>query len=184
MSILGCSSADVGQVLETLGFRRERVPSAQTEAVPALVPTDKADATQPTGEAGEPTAGTDGSPESAEIATASDAAGTGSPRENAPAEAKWDEIWRPRRQGRQSDRPRRRRAAGAAQARIEAHPPPPGKEVWRNRRRKHSASGRREDRAGPYSQSAAPPPKPGVDPDSPFAALSSLKAALERQSQE
>jgi hypothetical protein len=32
--------------------------------------------------------------------------------------------------------------------------------------------------------SASPAPKPGIDPDSPFAALSSLKAALEKQSQE
>jgi ATP-dependent RNA helicase SUPV3L1/SUV3 len=45
--------------------------------------------------------------------------------------------------------------------------------------------GGREDRQPRvYRHSASPAPKPGVDPDSPFAALSSLKAALEKQSQE
>jgi ATP-dependent RNA helicase SUPV3L1/SUV3 len=189
MSILGCSSADVGQVLEMLGFRRERVPLAQTEAVAAApaASNEAAEAAQSPAEAGEPTPGNDdGSPEPA-AATESPVAiatCTAPASEAAPAEAKWDEIWRPRRQGRQSDRPRRRHAAPAGQARVDARPPPRGKEVWRSRRSKPGAPGRREDRAGPYRQSAAPAPKPGIDPDSPFAALSSLKAALERQRQE
>src|SRR5262249_48156927 len=100
------------------------------------------------------------------------------------AESKWDEIWRPRRQGRQSERPRRRRAPSAEQGQVEARPQPRGKEGWRNRQRKHGPPARREDRPRPFSQSASPPPKSGIDPDSPFAALSSLKAALERQNQE
>jgi hypothetical protein len=33
-------------------------------------------------------------------------------------------------------------------------------------------------------QSAAPPPKSGVDPDSPFAALYALKLTLEKPTQE
>jgi hypothetical protein len=115
-------------------------------------------------------------------ATIADTTGTEPANESAPAEAKWDEIWRPRRQGRRHD-PRRRHATQAGQTKTEARVAPRGKEVWRNRQRKHGPAGRREA-APPYSQSAAPPPKTGIDPDSPFAALSSLKAALERQSQE
>jgi ATP-dependent RNA helicase SUPV3L1/SUV3 len=191
MSILGCSSADVGEVLQALGFRRERVPLPQIEAGPAEPSTNSAVAAAETaGGAAAPGAGADGAanagpPPSAESAAAADGPSTGPATENEQAEGKWDEIWRPRRQGRQHDRPRRRHAAQAGQAKTEARPPPPrGKEVWRNRQRKPGAAAGRREGGRPYSQSAAPPPKTGIDPDSPFAALSSLKAALERQSQE
>src|SRR5262249_27657898 len=132
-------------------------------------------------------AGANGGPApSAEIATSPEPAGPQPASQTAPAESKWDEIWRPRRQGRQSDRTRRRHAppAGQGQGQVEARPPPRGKEGWGNRQRKHGPPARREDRPRPFSQSAGPPPKSGIDPDSPFAALSSLKAALERQNQE
>jgi len=55
----------------------------------------------------------------------------------------------------------------------------------RHDRRQGHGGGRRDER--PQRQlrhSASPAPKAGVDPDSPFAALSSLKAALEKRGQE
>ena len=188
MSILGCSSADVGEVLQTLGFRRERVPLPQVETAPDGPSADSSVVAEATDAAAAPGAGADGadnaSPRpSAESAAVPDSPGTEPANESAAAESKWEEIWRPRRQGRQHDRPHRRHVAQAGQAKSEARPSPRGKEVWRNRQRKQSPAGRREG-ARPYSKSAAPPPKTGIDPDSPFAALSSLKAALERQSQE
>jgi ATP-dependent RNA helicase SUPV3L1/SUV3 len=109
------------------------------------------------------------------------------PREKTAAEPKVDEVWRPRRQGRQPDRARRRGPV-AEPPKDEAHPRR-GKEARhkrhdRHERRQGPPPGRREDRQRPYRHSASPAPKGGVDPDSPFAALSSLKAALEKQNQE
>jgi len=210
MSILGCSSGNVGEVLQTLGFRLERVAVAPAPLPPengaageaaAAAAAEAADTTPAPGtdanggQPGEP------APAAAAEATAAgadeSAAGVSEPAaspEKAPAEARWDEVWRPRRQGRQHDRPRRRHsdhgAANNAQARqgeqAEGRPGQRGKEVWRDRRqqRKQGPPGRREQRPRTYGHSASPPPKSGIDPDSPFAALSSLKAALERQSQE
>jgi ATP-dependent RNA helicase SUPV3L1/SUV3 len=198
MSILGCSSASVAEVLQTLGFRLERVPLPPAEEASAAAAGDAAIA------AATPSAGVDGAPDGAtplpmEIVavsqdTASEEGGGAEPAgeraEQAPRDAsraaKWDEIWRPRRQGRKSDRPHRRQAPPAGKPEAEARPPARDRQVWRNRRRKQGPEGRRDDRdrTRPRIQSAAPPPKSGIDPDSPFAALSSLKAALERQSQE
>jgi ATP-dependent RNA helicase SUPV3L1/SUV3 len=191
MSILGCSSADVGEVLQTLGFRLERVPvaPAPVENGPAAEP---AEAAEPAGPAAAPSPDADATLGEVAPAEAASTSAEESARDAAepapekrPAEAKWDEIWRPRRQGRQHDRPRRRHGDQAAKSQVEARPAPRGKEVWRSRpQRKQGPPGRREEQQRPYGHSAAPPPKPGIDPDSPFAALSSLKAALERQSQE
>jgi ATP-dependent RNA helicase SUPV3L1/SUV3 len=66
--------------------------------------------------------------------------------------------------------------------RNDRHDRPDGKE---RRHGQHRRDDRREDRQPRlFRHSASPAPKPGIDPDSPFAALSSLKAALEKQSQE
>jgi ATP-dependent RNA helicase SUPV3L1/SUV3 len=194
MSILGCSSANVAEVLQTLGFRLERVPLPQPEEMPATAASDVAPAT-----ASEADGAGDGvtPPPPTEVAAASQDAASDKDvgtveaagekvAGKVPKDAKWDEIWRPRRQGRKSDRPHRRRGPPAGKPEVEARPPRDG-EAWRNRRqRKQGPGGRRDDRdrVRPRIQSAAPPPKSGIDPDSPFAALSSLKAALERQSQE
>jgi ATP-dependent RNA helicase SUPV3L1/SUV3 len=204
MSILGCSSADMAEVLQKLGFRLDRRPLAEAKDAPSEQPAAAEVAASVPG-AGEN--GADGPPASEEIAAASagvgesprsEVAGEDAPREELPrdeavsrekqpADAKWDEIWRPRGRGRQADRQRRRRGPpkGQQQAEKAASPLRGKKEGWRNRReRGQGPPGRGEDRPRPYRQSAAPPPKAGIDPDSPFAALSSLKAALERQSQE
>jgi len=184
MSILGCSSSDVGEVLQKLGFRLERVPLAQTEDEPAADLTAAPLAGPIAGEAN----GKGLPPPSTAIAAPTGEDRVGGRAEplgkKEPTEPKWDEIWRPRRRGRQPDRARQGRRAPTGPPEKTAVPPR-GKEVRRNRREgRHGAARRREERPRPYSQSAAPAPKTGIDPDSPFAALSSLKAALERQGQE
>src|SRR5262245_20780651 len=208
MSILGCSSGGVAEVLQTLGFRLERVPLPKVEEVPAAPAatarpaTDAATGAATTDAAVETSAGADAAASDALVAPTEVAEPSGEevarpigerPSEKAPKEAKearWDEIWRPRRQGRKPDRPRRRRGAPAPTAKPEAEAARPqqrDREAWRGQRqRKQGPGGGRDDRdrTRPRMQSAAPPRKTGVDPDSPFAALSSLKAALERQSQE
>src|SRR5262245_43225613 len=207
MSIMGCSSGGVAEVLQTLGFRLERVPLPKVEEVPAPAATapaatDAATGVATTDGAVETSAGADAAASDVPVAPTEVAEPSGEeaarptgerPSEKAPKEAKearWDEVWRPRRQGRKSDRPRRRRGALTPTGKPEAEAARPqqrDREAWRGRRqRKQGPGGRRDDRdrTRPRIQSAAPPPKTGVDPDSPFAALSSLKAALERQSQE
>jgi ATP-dependent RNA helicase SUPV3L1/SUV3 len=114
-------------------------------------------------------------------------------------ELKPDEVWRPRRQGRRFERPRRH--GGASEEPKEQTRPHGGQEARhtdakrkedrrprpdRHERpeRRQGSGGRREDRPRVFRQSASPTPPAGIDPDSPFAALISLKAALEKQSQE
>jgi ATP-dependent RNA helicase SUPV3L1/SUV3 len=120
-------------------------------------------------------------------------------KEKAVTELRLDEVWRPRRQGRRFERPRRH--DGASEAPKEQTRAPGGqetrqKDTKRNegRRQRHdrhdrherrqASGGRREDRPRVFRQSASPTPPAGIDPDSPFAALISLKAALEKQGQE
>jgi len=262
MSILGCSSSDVGEILHKLGFRLERVPLAPTEEKP---PPGAAEAPAAEGTAaGEGLAGTEvaspageaGPAAPAESASASESDAAGEPLasdaavaleeagaaaeaalgeaapaqvpeppgektpERTAAEPRLDEIWRPRRQGRHPDRARRRAAGAAEPAKEDARPRRGGKEGRQGeartgdhqpggrpggdgrhgegrpkegrphkrhdrQERRQGAPGRREDRPQrPFRHSASPAPKAGIDPDSPFAALSSLKAALEKQSQE
>ena len=123
------------------------------------------------------------------------------------AEPKLDEIWRPRRQGRHQDRAKRRFAGAgepAKDAKDEARPARRGSKDGRQDESRHKDSrqhkgherrDRHERRQGPparrderpqrsFRHSASPATKGGIDPDSPFAALSSLKAALEKQSQD
>ena len=107
-----------------------------------------------------------------------------------PPEAKWDEIWRPRRQGRQFKRPEREKRTPHKPQEESTRGPraKKGRPDHRERRREgppqRRDGQRRDDRPRPYQHSAAPAPKGGIDPDSPFAALSSLKAALEKRSQD
>jgi ATP-dependent RNA helicase SUPV3L1/SUV3 len=225
MSILGCSSSDVGEILHKLGFRLERTaaprsaeekrtpeaaaPPADAAAPPADaapeaadVPAGAASDTEPpaafdgvAGDAAETAGGTppSGGAEEAQ-AEAVAAVPAEASREKSAGEARPDEIWRPRRHGRQPDGGRRRAAASAEPAKDEAHPrrgkEGRGKEGRHHRHERHErrqGGGRREareERQRPFRHSASPAPKPGIDPDSPFAALSSLKAALEKQSQE
>jgi ATP-dependent RNA helicase SUPV3L1/SUV3 len=254
MSILGCSSSNVGEVLQELGFRLERVPvrpepakaelapapteaaSAAPDAAPAVETPPEA-ATEvngavaadenrlPTTSLAPETAAAETSGEATAVEIAATAGDPGLPadatsQEQPAVESKFEEVWRPRRQGRHHDRERGRRRGGppasAEPAREAREPretkdsaghPRRGKDVRKDDRQardgrpkrndrgdRHDRPDRKDRRHGPghredrqpraFRHSASPAPKPGIDPDSPFAALSSLKAALEKQSQE
>ena len=130
----------------------------------------------------------------------------------AEAEIKWEEIWRPRRRGRAVEGERREKRAATAptseapkqhrprpqqgyRARTEPKPVPstPAAGAGENRRTerrdprrdgaKHGKP-RREERPRVPLQASPPGRKGGFDPDSPFAALSSLKAQLDKRTQE
>jgi ATP-dependent RNA helicase SUPV3L1/SUV3 len=249
MSILGCSLSGVGEVLQTLGFRMERVSAPRAEAKPAEEPAavpaaaaeapaapaaaaEEAPATPATVDAAAaPAAVADGDAESGEappgsadaeapeaetVATAPEAAaGEGGATESVPAaavpaaepprqkekavtELRPDEVWRPRRQGRRFERPRRHGASdepkeqaperGGQEARQADARRKEGRRPRHDRHERHErrqgSGGRREDRPRVFRQSASPAAPAGIDPDSPFAALISLKAALEKQNQE
>jgi ATP-dependent RNA helicase SUPV3L1/SUV3 len=113
---------------------------------------------------------------------------------------RWEEIWRPRRRGRPveagAERPKRvprpprknviQQAAGPAQQREAKDK---DREKDRPRRHQHQQGRRggptrREERTRLPMQASPPPSKATFDPDSPFAALSSLKAAMEKRSQD
>ncbi|MGE3064533.1 MAG: helicase-related protein [Hyphomicrobiaceae bacterium] len=136
------------------------------------------------------------------------------PAEAGKDEPQFEEIWRPRRRGRphpakrpparrqpaaapSSDQPQarpdpRREAPDRPQATKEQrreredarHKPKPQHRHRPDQRRKGGPGrGDREERR-PLVHTAAPPRGAAADADSPFAALSSLKAALEKRSQE
>jgi ATP-dependent RNA helicase SUPV3L1/SUV3 len=289
MSILGCSSSNVGEVLQELGFRPERVPvrPEPPPAAPEVAATPRPAATDvaPTAETAAATVadGANGAeaaavaespPPAADSAAAAEtvvadgsgtvaaeastavvaaapekatAEATASADAKSAAEPKFEEVWRPRRQGRHHERERGRRRGPPAAAEA-SKDPGEGKDAASeaasengHQRRQEARDGRprrhdrhdrhghdrrdgqdrqgdrprdrhgdrqsdrqgrpdrKERRHGPHGSSrrddrrddrqprlfrSAPAPKPGIDPDSPFAALSSLKAALEKQSQE
>jgi ATP-dependent RNA helicase SUPV3L1/SUV3 len=114
------------------------------------------------------------------------------PPEAAPVQ-KWEEIWRPRRRGRAPEPERHRQPAAAAQEPDEAvrRPKPkpgrrPGKGKSPHRREPHREGGKQRREEGRRMQLHASPPaaRGTVDPDSPFAALGSLKAAMEKRGQD
>jgi ATP-dependent RNA helicase SUPV3L1/SUV3 len=104
-------------------------------------------------------------------------------------EEQWEEVWRPRRKGRTfetaSERHGQQRArqpdkAPAQEVRHKSGSPggkPRGKRPDRRR-------GGERERPRPHLHASAPPSKATFDPDSPFAALSSLKAQMEKRSQD
>jgi hypothetical protein len=107
-----------------------------------------------------------------------------------PWEEAWEEVWRPRRKGRTFE-------AGAARHRHERAPSLETAAAQEARLKSGShggkARGRRPDlrrgggereRPRPHLNASVPPAKATFDPDSPFAALSSLKAQLEKRSQD
>jgi hypothetical protein len=59
-----------------------------------------------------------------------------------------------------------------------------GKGPLRRRDHRRKGSNQRDERSRPHLQASPSPPKAAFDPDSPFAALSSLKAAMDKRSQE
>jgi ATP-dependent RNA helicase SUPV3L1/SUV3 len=222
MSILGCSAAELGNVLKALDFwveRRRVVAPAPGDAPPAKPlgetsesPGEAAAAPAAEGSASEPAAPAEAAPPSsapepvdaveqtpgAEPGTESAVEVAAAPAE--PPEEKWEEIWRPRRKGRSfeagADRQKRARqpahkdhlhrrpAAGEAPAHQAKPAQPADKGQHGRRHQRRNGPGKREERVRMPLQASPPSPKAAFDPDSPFAALSSLKAAMEKRSQE
>jgi len=137
MSILGCSAEELGEVLKALGFRLERRPIATAPAAaPAAATPEAAEAP-----AGETVAGVDTAPseaaaepasaaaepvaEATPSAEAPEAATPPAPEavaeSAAPAEPKFEEIWRPRRHQRSERRDGPRRDQGREHGRDRRH---------------------------------------------------------------
>ena len=207
MSILGCSADELGHVLKSLGFWAERklVPPEVKPSEPVEAPAPAEDAAAAAGIVSNGAAEVaiedprDEAPPQAVEAAAADGIAAPAPSTVEPAVERWEEIWRPRRKGRAFDRPERdkrpnraRHKGGApASEGRGAHDPtprtmPPEGKGGPPRRRDHRRKGpqHRDDRPRPHAQASPPAPKAAFDPDSPFAALSSLKAALEKRSQD
>jgi ATP-dependent RNA helicase SUPV3L1/SUV3 len=202
MSILGCSAGELGNVLQALGFRLDRVRVAPVTGNTATASTGTSEEpTQPQahasapeerppaseGPAIEPSASPSetGSPAAAELPAAMSSAPTAEP---APAEeAKWDEIWRPRRHGRRPQRHQRSAHGRHGPSGEQAHQSStkPKRSGRPDKRERHSGSRatRVDSRPRPLVQSASPPKTAGPEADSPFAALHALKLALEKPSQ-
>jgi ATP-dependent RNA helicase SUPV3L1/SUV3 len=191
MSILGCSADELGHVLKALGFWAERrlavaTPGTGTSAVSTNGAATAADAPHDTPAKppeGIPQEGTSQSPLESAEATIADA----SPQPAAePAVEKWEEVWRPRRKGRAFERPAGKKSETLRRAQNLTPPSVRQDAKGPLRRRDHRRKGphARDDRARPHSQGTSSPAKPTFDPDSPFAALSSLKAALEKGGQD
>jgi ATP-dependent RNA helicase SUPV3L1/SUV3 len=115
---------------------------------------------------------------------------------------KWEEIWRPRRRGRlveAAERDKRAKAEPGEAAKphhrprqqgYQARPEKTGGGDKRRDRREPRRDGgkppkpRREERPRAALQASPPGRKGGFDPDSPFAALSALKANMDKRTQE
>jgi ATP-dependent RNA helicase SUPV3L1/SUV3 len=255
MSILGCSAAELGNVLKALGFRLDRrrltpqhyperaagawgeateAAAKAPEAAPAglgpgdagMAPTTSA-APQPTeaprqeaaaaqaivaGEAavGEasaaasqaaPAGPTEIAPSAApaapgrqdgvDLARPAEGAATEAPAPQAATDEEvWEEIWRPRRRGREPEQrpvrshvPRRR---PAEQAPVRATGSERGKDRPDQRKPRHDKRPKeRQERPRLHLEASPPGAKSGgFDPNSPFAALYSLKAAMDKRTQD
>ncbi|HJZ31811.1 MAG TPA: helicase-related protein [Hyphomicrobiaceae bacterium] len=159
--------------------------------MPATVPAEAA--AHLTGEA---TAGGTEEPEAIAAVAGASAEAIGELPAAAPEAAKaqeemFEDIWRPRRRGRDLDqrpergRPARRRPGADAPVRAPAGEVRKERPDQRQRRRDKRPKERYEER--PRNQYEASPPKTktaGFDPNSPFAALYSLKAAMDKRTQD
>ena len=205
MSFLGCSAGELGNVLQALGFRLDRVriepepvkpavADASGEAAIAPADSEVAAAEQPAPNTEPPQLPDQQpaptvSPDAAPAASAAPATVSEEPvAVTSPPEVKWDEIWRPRRQGRPPQQHRRNAQTHQKPNGDRAQQPKPqrNKRPERHERGRNGppAQRRKDDRPRSVVQSASPPGKSGMDPDSPFAALRSLKLALEKPGQD
>jgi ATP-dependent RNA helicase SUPV3L1/SUV3 len=209
MSILGCSAAELGNVLKVLGFRldRRRVardPQAEPTAAMGADTTEagatEGDTTSPAGETitAEPTTGAapaeadvNLAPIDAPVATAPAVEEGADPATPSPeaAEEIWEEIWRPRRRGRELEQ-RPVRAQGFRRRPAEPTPVRPAevrkdRPDQRQRRRDKRHKERHDERPRLHLEASPPGAKTGgFDPNSPFAALYSLKAAMDKRTQD
>ena len=198
MSILGCSADELGHVLKSLGFWAERrlvapsepvaISAAKTDAAAAFDDAPKGTAEAPKDIPGEATAQL---PVEASATNGIDAPAT---LATEPAVEKWEEVWRPRRKGRTFDRPEREKRPHRGRHKDGSLAPeghrqeltpktmrPEGQGPPRRRDPRRKGPNPRDERPR-HAQASPSTPKPAFDPDSPFAALSSLKAALEKRS--
>jgi ATP-dependent RNA helicase SUPV3L1/SUV3 len=208
MSILGCSADELAQVLKALGFRCEKRPVQQQmpalEAIPPpLSSQSKASAQSPlfesqsplfesmTSVGGECELQRAASRDGPEACSSAPPAAAGALHQDASStEVTFEEIWRPPRRGRMGRRHKARRLGGdksdehgdraTPQVRRARHFKPAG---GRDGRR-HAHRGKLGKDRGMKLRSAVPAKRDGVDPDSPFAALSALKATLEKRQQD
>jgi len=208
MSILGCSAGELGEVLKALGFQVDRrvvqaavdpsVPKETTEVPVAPpngsetstdVPAAPPDAMEMCAVPAEATPEAVDGGASADLATQPGAASVAADGPEAAPAVVWEEIWRPRRRTRVVEamdtrpKPARRaedepRGGKARHLRRDGKGRPP-----RGIRHRDGPKPRREDHVRGQVQ-ARPTQKSTFDPDSPFAALSSLRAALEKRTQD
>ena len=165
----------------------EVVPATAEPAIPA------AEANPSTPEAATASAEIAPVPEASEQGAVAPPAEAASALVPAPPADKWEEIWRPRRRGRAFEPEGGQRPTAAAQEPDQAVRRPKPKAGHRSgkgqpphrREQRHEGPKRRREEGGRLQfQSSPPAAKSAVDPDSPFAALSSLKAAMEKRSQD
>jgi ATP-dependent RNA helicase SUPV3L1/SUV3 len=102
MSLLGCSPEELGNVLKSLGFRLDRRP-IKSEPVP-LTPTEANPETTP--------------PPTEAMALASE---TAVPAAAAPAETKFEDVWRPKRHHRHDDMEKSERPHGKSRGHKRRH---------------------------------------------------------------
>jgi ATP-dependent RNA helicase SUPV3L1/SUV3 len=204
MSILGCSADELGHVLKALGFWAERRAVAAVVGPSEPPPADTGAASVPSAVATPEPAADPVEPSQEEVAVAPEAgapdiaaeAPSASVTATEPAPQKWEEIWRPRRRGRAFEGPEREKRAERPRREERTHVPRVATQggdakrhegkggVGRRRDQRRKGPKRHEDRPRHPLQASPPASKTAIDPDSPFAALSSLKAALEKRSQE
>jgi ATP-dependent RNA helicase SUPV3L1/SUV3 len=203
MSILGCSAAELGNVLKVLGFRLDRrrlAPDQQSESATAAAPGATEIAAEDHTPAAEDVA-TEAAPavaeasvdEGATITPVADPAAMATTPDSgaaaALAEEIWEEIWRPRRRGRELEQ-RPVRPQGARRRPSELAPVRPAevrkdRPEQRKRQRDKRHKERHEERPRLHLEASPPGTKTGgFDPNSPFAALYSLKAAMDKRTQD
>jgi ATP-dependent RNA helicase SUPV3L1/SUV3 len=205
MSILGCSAAELGNVLKVLGFRLDRrrlAADQQSEAATAVAPgptavtaEDQATSTEAVASEAAPVVA-EASAEDGASSTAAHLAppvpetgAAAAPATPANAEEVWEEIWRPRRRGRDLEQ-RPVRPQGARRRPSEPAPVRPvevrkDRPEQRKRHRDKRRKERHEERPRLHLEASPPGSKTGgFDPNSPFAALYSLKAAMDKRTQD
>ena len=206
MSILGCSAAELGNVLKVLGFRLDRRrlaaeqqsdPGTAAPGATEVAAEDQATSAEAVAPEAAPAVAEASVEEPASIALAPPAAMGAEPATDAaaalatPASAEevWEEIWRPKRRGRDLEQ-RPVRPQGARRRPTEPAPARPAegrkdRPEQRKRHRDKRHKERHEERPRLHLEASPPGSKTGgFDPNSPFAALYSLKAAMDKRTQD
>jgi ATP-dependent RNA helicase SUPV3L1/SUV3 len=186
---------------ETSVGRSDAPPATADDSAPAVSDGSAGEAQKPSVSPVEPVTPTSTAMPVTEApqleAVAAGAPAPAAPAGTAPPAEKWEEIWRPRRKGRTFEaganrskppRPPRKDRPQPVQARPAQQGKPAQQQDQGRRGRQHQRRNgppvKREERARMPLQASPPTSKGAFDPDSPFAALSSLKAAMEKRGQD